>query len=178
MPAAGHDAKRRHRFLDPKFRHHVGKYVFQCVAAMVAIFLTLTLLDAVRQTVLVAALGASSFIVFTMPRRERARPRYLIGGYAVAIVVGTCFSFLNTASTDLSPALFGVDQSIAFAAIATGIAMFVMVVTDTEHPPAAGLALGFVLNEWDLVTIGVVVLGIGAICAIKELCKPQLMDLI
>ncbi|NNE07088.1 MAG: HPP family protein [Gemmatimonadetes bacterium] len=166
------------RVLDPKFRHHAGKYVFQCVAAMVAIFLTLTLLDAVKQTVLVAALGASSFIVFTMPRRERSKARYLIGGYAVSIAVGILFSFLNTASTGLSPALFGVSQSIAFAAMATGIAMFLMVVTDTEHPPAAGLALGFVLNEWDLLTIAVVIVGICAICAIKGLCRSSLMDLI
>ncbi len=144
---------------------------------MVAIFLTLTLLDAFEQTVLIAALGATSFIVFTMPRRERARPRYLVGGYVVGTLTGCAFSFLNTASTNLSPALLGIDQSIAFAAIATGIAMFIMVITDTEHPPAAGLALGFVLNEWDLLTVAVVLLGILTICGIKELCKSSLMDL-
>lgn len=172
------EAERSWRFLDPKFRHNAGRYVFQCVAAMVAIFLTLTLLDAFRQTVLIAALGATSFIAFTMPRRERARPRYLIGGYVVGTFVGCAFSFLNTMSSSLSPALFGLDQSIAFAAIATGVAMFIMVITDTEHPPAAGLALGFVLNEWDALTLIVVMLGILTISGIKELCKSSLMDLV
>jgi len=51
-------------------------------------------------------------------------------------------------------------------------------VTDTEHPPAAALALGFVLNEWDMFALLVVLSGIVLITGIKEAIKPKLLDLI
>ena len=66
---------------------------------------------------------------------------------------------------------------ILFGALATGLAMFVMVVTRTEHPPAAALALGLVLNEWSMLTITVVFVGVLALSACKQLVLPVLLDL-
>ena len=43
---------------------------------------------------------------------------------------------------------------------------------------AAALALGLVLNEWDLLTLGVVMAGIVALSLIKRLVLPMLLDLI
>jgi CBS-domain-containing membrane protein len=65
---------------------------------------------------------------------------------------------------------------IVFAALATGLAMFLMVVTKTEHPPAA--ALGLVLNEWTPLTLVVVILGVTALSICKRLVLPLLMDLV
>ena len=56
--------------------------------------------------------------------------------------------------------------------------MFTMVVTRTEHPPAAALALGLVLNEWSLLTLIVVLSGIIGLSIIKQLIMPALLDLI
>jgi CBS-domain-containing membrane protein len=67
---------------------------------------------------------------------------------------------------------------IVFGALAISVAMFMMVVTRTEHPPAAALALGLVLNEWDLLTLAVVMAGIVALSIIKRLVLPMLLDLI
>ncbi len=53
-----------------------------------------------------------------------------------------------------------------------------MVVTKTEHPSAAALALGYVLNEWDFSTILVILAGIVAISIVKEVCKPFLINLL
>jgi CBS-domain-containing membrane protein len=53
-----------------------------------------------------------------------------------------------------------------------------MVVTRTEHPPAAALALGLVLNEWDVVTLAVVLTGVVALSLIKGLVLPILMDVV
>lgn len=58
------------------------------------------------------------------------------------------------------------------------MAMFVMVVTRTEHPPAAALALGLVLNEWDLLTLAVVLAGVIVLSIVKRLVLPVLLDLI
>ena len=67
---------------------------------------------------------------------------------------------------------------IVFAALATGLAMFLMVVTRTEHPPAAALALGLVLNEWDPLTLLVVISGVVGLSICKRLVLPILMDLL
>ena len=34
------------------------------------------------------------------------------------------------------------------AALSVGLSIFLMVITDTEHPPAAGTALGLVIPGW------------------------------
>ena len=92
------------------------------------------------------------------------------------VVGGTSFLL---ASWLAETAMLDMHQAqIVFGALATGMAMFLMVVTDTEHPPAASLALGFVLNEWDALTVLAVLSGIVALTSIKEVLKPRLMDLL
>jgi len=58
------------------------------------------------------------------------------------------------------------------------IAGVLMVVTRTEHPPAAALALGLVLNEWTFVTLLVVLAGVIVLSVVKRLILPMLLDLI
>ena len=67
---------------------------------------------------------------------------------------------------------------VVFGAMSVGLAIFVMVITDTEHPPAAGLALGLILNEWSLLTIVVVFVGIISLSVIKFILKPVLKNLL
>jgi len=63
-------------------------------------------------------------------------------------------------------------------ASAISLAMFTMVVTRTEHPPAAALALGLVLNEWSFLTLVVILLGVIGLSVVKQLVLPALLDLI
>ena len=56
--------------------------------------------------------------------------------------------------------------------------MFSMVVTRSEHPPAAALALGLVLNEWNLTTLFVILSGVILLSVIKQIVLPMLMDLV
>lgn len=166
------------RMLDPKFRRNVPRYISQCIMATAVIFTILVFLNIFTQTVLIAALGATTFIAFTMPHVNSARPRYLVGGYVVGIIAGVLVSLAVIA---IEAGIEGDPPRILFmagAALATGLAIFLMVLTDTEHPPAAGLALGFVLNPWDLKTVIVVLLGVAVISIIKETCKKQMIDLL
>ena len=101
----------------------------------------------------------------------------MIGGSLVGIFSGALMSTLNTAF-DFSDIVLAHVSLIVFAALATGLAMFLMVVTKTEHPPAAALALGLVLNEWTPLTLLVVILGITALSICKRLVLPYLMDLL
>ena len=148
----------------------------QCGLAGLVVLVLLLVLDAVTQTVLIAALGASAFIAFAVPRSLHSGPRSLIGGYVVGILVGALMGALNT----MIEVSAGFDHAIMIfcGAIAISLAMFTMVVTRTEHPPAAALALGLVLNEWTLLTLIVVLLGVIALSVVKQLVLPALLDLI
>ena len=163
--------------IDRHFRREDFKrYALQCGLAGFVVFILLLVLDAVTQTVLIAALGSSAFIAFAVPRSLHSSPRHMIGGYVVGIFAGALMSTFATlidvsASTDHA-------IMIVFGALSISLAMFAMVVTRTEHPPAAALALGLVLNEWNLLTLLVVLTGVVGLSIIKQLILPALLDLI
>ncbi len=156
---------------------HVSRYAIQCALATAVVLILLVALDAVTQTVLIAALGASSFIAFAVPKSMVSSPRCLIGGYMVGILAGTLMSSMNV-SIGISDPVMAEVSLIVFGALATGIAMFIMLVTRTEHPPAAALALGLVLNEWTTLTLAVVIVGVVVLSICKRLVLPHLMDLL
>ena len=166
------------RIIDKKFKHNVAGYILQCGLATLTILIVLVLLDVLTQTAIIAALGASSFIAFTMPTYDVSKPRFLIGGYLVGTSVG-CFCHLLS----LSPLMVSMFvspriSSIILGALSVGMAIFLMVITDTEHPPAASVALGLVLNKWDYLTIVSVLCGIILISILKWLLKPVLRNLL
>ena len=156
---------------------NLRRYAIQCSLATVVVLILLIALDAVTQTVLIAALGATTFIAFAVPRSLVSSSRCLIGGYLVGILAGTLMSALN-ASIGISDPVMAEVSIIVFGALATGVAMFLMVVTKTEHPPAAALAIGLVLNEWTALTLVVIVVGVIVLSICKRLVQPHLMDLV
>jgi len=149
----------------------------QCGLAGIVVLILLLVLDAVTQTVLIAALGASAFIAFAVPRSLHSGPRHMIGGYCLGMASGCAMDLINTGLHVSGP---GVAHAVmvVFGAMAISLAMFTMVLTRTEHPPAAALALGLVLNEWDLLTLAVVLAGIVGLSLIKRLILPMLLDLV
>ena len=158
-------------------RENINRYTLQCSLAAAVVLILLMVLDAVTQTVLIAALGASVFIAFAVPRSLHSSPRCLIGGYLAGILAGSLMATLNIAF-EFSDVVTAHASMVVFGALATGLAMFLMVVTKTEHPPAAALALGLVLNEWTLLTLVVVIVGVIALSICKQLVLPILMDLL
>ena len=163
-------------WLDPKFHDHIGRYVAQCALATLTLLFVLLVLDAEQNVAVIAALGASSFIVFTMPHATRSRPRYLVGGYIVGIVSGLLCHLLFVGLSHL-PVPQG-SLHLVCAALSVGFAIFAMVTLDLEHPPAAGVALGLILNDCSVKTILVTVAGIVALSLLKTILKPVLMDLL
>ena len=158
-------------------RENFKRYALQCGLAGFVVLVLLLILDAVTQTVLIAALGASAFIAFAVPRSPHSGPRNMIGGYAIGIAAGCLMARLESAM-NIQGAGLAHAVMVVFGAMAISLAMFMMVVTRSEHPPAAALALGLVLNEWDLLTLVVVMTGIVALSLIKRLVLPMLLDLI
>ena len=164
-------------FIDPRFARNRRRYLLQCAFVSGTMGCVLLLLDTFYQTVLIAALGASSFVAFAAPSMRVSRPRCLIGGYVVGTLVGCGVSVLVAASGGLMT-LDSRFVRILMGAVAVGVTMFIMVTTDTEHPPGVAVALGFVLSDWDVATVAAVLTGIVAICFIKELAREHLIDLI
>lgn len=118
-----------------EFRLHWKNFVFQSLLATLVLLLALWVMKT-NQMVLVASLGATAFIVFALPNGVTARPRNVVGGHVVGLLCGLLANWLAVPD---SPYVI-----IVYAA-AVGIAMFVMVVFDLEHPPAAGTALGIAI---------------------------------
>lgn len=146
------------RFIDERFRQEPGQYVLQSLLAFAVIAGVVLVMGALTNGAIVAALGASSFVVFAMPRYKTARPRNLIGGHVLCMAIGAVCSI--PLRMHLVPQ-GGLPQGL-LAAAAVSLALFGMVVTDTEHPPAAGNALAFAVTpvelEHALFTLGAVVL--------------------
>ena len=163
---------------DKKFKKNRLKYIFQCFLATLTIFAVLIFLDVLNEAALITALGASAFIVFTMPTQYSSDPRRLIGGYIVGLIVGFIFFLLSISTSSNQIFENEITLLIIFGAISVGFAVFIMAVTNTEHAPAAGIALGLVINKWDYLTIIFIIIAILWLAGIRIILKNYLMDLI
>jgi len=164
------------RFLDRGFVRHVRRYLFQSALATGSVGGILLAFDLASQTALTAALGASAFIAFALPHTRASTPRCMIGGYAVGMTVGIACHWAAGALMVREAA----SPPWAFplvTAAAVGLAMFAMVLTDTEHAPAAGITLGMKLNPWSYLTIGSVLFGVCCLALIKGLLGRFLINL-
>ena len=166
------------RLFDRKFRKNAHRYIFQCTLATLTILAVLFFLDVLTETAIIAALGASAFVVFAIPNSYSSDPRRLIGGYVVGIIVGIICYYISIIFP-ISNFFTNTETSlIVFGAVAVGVAIFIMAVTNTEHPPAAGIALGLVINRWDWMTIIFILCAITWLSVIRKILKPLLIDLI
>lgn len=164
------------QILDEKFRSHKSKYIIQSIMGGLAVAAALMLFDVVSHPVIIASFGASGFIAFTTPKQKMAQPRCLIGGYVIGIIVGGLAHYI----TVLHLQNYMVDKGLHIFAsgIAVAIAIFLMAITNTEHAPAAGIALGLVLNEWaPLITVKIMA-GILVIVIIHKALKNWMIDLV
>jgi len=116
-----------------KFKKLWKYYLCQSFLAAIALFIIVLVLGQDKMVV-ISAMGATAFIVFAMPTAASAKTRNVIGGHLVGLASGTIFYFATLPYFLEYP-------------LAVGIAIFVMVALDVEHPPAAGTALAVVINE-------------------------------
>ncbi|MDA3846317.1 MAG: HPP family protein [Vallitaleaceae bacterium] len=158
------------RFVDKKFKNNKKQYILQCLLATAALVLILISVDFVLHTAIVASLGATSFIVFTMPHKNRGKARYILGGYMFSVITGGICSIFINLNPNITPGILG--------AIAVGLCMFLMVVFNAEHPPAAALALGIVIEGFDIKTIIFVFFVSCLLLFVKYLNRRWIIDLV
>lgn len=151
-------------------------YLFQSLLATFSLFIVLLILQ-FATPVIVAALGATAFVVFAMPKNVTAQPRNVIGGHVVGVICGSGYALLFFFFGNNSDFLH-----IIAASASVGSAIFVMVVTDTEHPPGCSTALGLIVHAsepLDVALYGVFILiSATIIAAVKHALDPRLKDLV
>ena len=67
------------------------------------------------------------------------------------------------------------DLAMAFS---VGLLILVMAVTDTEHPPAAGIVIGMTGREWTPEVFGAILGALVLLGVIKMVLRRQLRDLL
>jgi len=147
-----------------KFRKLWISYIIQSLMAAIAIFIIVSVLGKER-VVVISAMGATSFIVFAMPKAVSARTRNVVGGHLVGLASGAIFYFAAL------PYFVGYP-------LAVGIAVFLMVALDLEHPPAAGTALAVVVNEVSFDVFVAIVISAIVLSQCRYYLRNHLKDLV
>ncbi|MCA1743441.1 MAG: HPP family protein [Desulfovibrionales bacterium] len=101
-----------------------------------------------------------------------AQPRNLVGGHLVGMFCGFGASYIPL--EQFLPYHF---SNSLLLAMAVGISIFIMVVTDTEHPPAAGTALGVAIAGFSLKITLTILISIAFLASVHALLKHKLRDL-
>ena len=162
----------RIHILDEKLSEGWGKYyILQAILAFGVFFICLLFLYHIFTAILTAAIAASAFIVFAIPNNSTAAPRAVIFGHAICGAVGGIASVLE---------IFPYDPALTYAfkgALAFFIGFFLMVITDTEHPPAASTALGFAVDGFKIETYSFVILAAIILALAKVLLSKYIRDL-
>ncbi len=163
------DDRKTSRFylLSKNFKEYWFNYFWQSLTAGVFTFLIIFIFQSMIGAVVLASIGSTVFCVFAMPNNRASQTRNVIGSYIICILIGLVCSLIPTSSIS--------------GGLAVGGAALFMVITDTEHPPAAGVALGLALSpvfENALICSGVS-LAVAIISSIlKRVLSPWLKDLV
>jgi CBS-domain-containing membrane protein len=154
--------------IDEKFKKLWKYYIWQSFLAAVAFFIIVLILGK-EKIVVISAMGATAFVVFAMPNAASAKSRNVIGGHLVGLLLGMIFHFVEI------PYLFEFP-------LVVGVAIFVMVTLDVEHPPAVGTALAVLINEVSpdaSFNVSFIIIAIAIALSICHYClKNHLKDLV
>jgi len=115
-------------------------YIFQALAAGLSLIAILLAEDALTNGAIVAAIASTVAIVFFVPRSVVSSPFRIIGGHISAIVAGLCTVGIML----LLPESVASNQMVIHTLQGASLALVIlfMTITNTEHAPAAGTALG------------------------------------
>lgn len=115
-------------------------YLYQSFLAMVVVFIVLLSLT-LENAVVIASIGATAFIVFTMPKNITAQSRRVIGGHIIGLLSGSLCALIPHTST---------VATILVLSLAVGISICLMVTLNLEHPPASGTSLGIAMTGFSM----------------------------
>jgi CBS-domain-containing membrane protein len=164
------------KFADGKLQGKYKNYIFQSLLTFVCMSFVL-LLYKLLGGIIVASIGASSFILFVTPHTNGSRAKNIVGGYICGAVSGMVFGLLHNYISGFS--FFGAHYALIFiCAASSAVTTFLMISTKLVHPPAAALALGLSADPNCIMTAMAAVGGVTILCAARRLLGNYLKDLI
>ena len=164
--------------IDKSFTNAPKSYIKQSLLATLVVAIILYFFETLGGLVIVAALGASAFIVFAMPGSITAEPRRLIGGHTVGALSGSLCCYVFLISPLGKPAIGGEHIFVWACALSVGLSIFLMTITDTEHPPAAATALGIVACGWSYQEVIFVLSCAACLALARRFLRSYLRDLV
>ncbi len=121
--------------------HHLRHaFVASSIAALmmaIMIFVFSVFEQAIGHGIAIASFAATTAIVVFNPTNPSARPKTIVFSYLGAALIGFLVS--------LSPFSLSIQ-----AALAVGLIIAILIITDTSHPPAVAYAFGFILGGYGL----------------------------
>jgi CBS-domain-containing membrane protein len=147
-----------------KFKKLWKYYLLQCLLATIVLFILVLVLGKYK-LVVISSMGATTFIVFAMPKAVSAQTRNVVGGHLVGLAAGAVFYFAT------------LPYFIEYP-LAVGLAILLMVALDVEHPPAAGTALAVVINEVSLDAFITIMLSAVILSQCRYYLRGYLKDLV
>ena len=164
-------------WLDPGFAGAPLRFAMQAGIAALVMLAVLSYVDSLSSAAIAAGLASSVVGIFIGPSNQTARIRSVVGGHTVALVLGSAFSailFLAPVESHLADQALLSNLALAFA---VGLAMLLMAITNTEHPPAAGTAIGMATREFDILIFLSIVGAVVLLAILKLVLRPHLRDL-
>ncbi|MCI0437721.1 MAG: HPP family protein [Chloroflexi bacterium] len=163
---------------DKDFPSKIPHFIFQIGLATVSLMIILTVESGLFRAAIVVAVASTAFTIFVFPNSVVSTPRRTIGGHAVAVVCGLTFAALL-----MIPPLAELarDERIfkdILAALAVGLSMALMVATDTEHPPAAGTALGLVVHGMSVSAVVFILSSAIILSIVRIVLRPRMRNLL
>ena len=141
--------------------------------------LIMLVLDVVLHAAIVVAIASSAFVVFVMPHSNAAGAQRVIGGHVVAVIVAAAIFGLEQLIPPLGEVAAGSHfAGDAIAVVSVGLSIFIMVLTNTEHPPAAGTVFGLVVGGWAPSAVVFVLLGAVMLSVVHFLLRPRMTNLL
>lgn len=164
--------------VDRRLAERGPSYAFQTALATLSLMAIVVVEDVLLHVAIVVAMASTIFIIFVVPDSVAATPRKVIGGHVAGVLAGSIVVAI-LAIPDIA-AVVNSSPHIrhAVGALTLGLSMLLMVATDTEHPPAAGSALGLVLHGWSWPSVGVIIIGAVVLSAIRIALRPRLVNLL
>ncbi len=167
------------KLIDRKFIRKPFRYIIQSLLAGGSIFLILFFINLLKHPAIIASLGATAFIIFTRPKGNSSDIRRIFGGYFIGLITGlVIYSMNGNLSVMLNFFLKNNIHKPFLGAIGVFLSIFLMTITDTEHPPAAGITLGLIIGEWDKSTLIYIVVSLIVMYSLKNFLKEWMIDLI
>jgi len=111
------------------------------IATLLCIYVSSFFIDATKEPVYIASLGAAAVLVFAAPSSPFSQPWPLVGSHLICAFIGVvCFQFI--------------PQFSLAAAFAVSFSIFFMYISKCLHPPGGAVALAIVLGGPEVGELG------------------------